>query len=79
MLRDSRVACPWFMCAQGSEIDRLSVCVNLLTKYEDGENWLDWEVGKHGIIIEFEEPSHRGNKYCATYLPDVAEEQGMEM
>ena len=32
-----------------------------------------WEVGKHGIRISF---SYHGRKLGATYLPDVAREQG---
>jgi AMMECR1 domain-containing protein len=32
-----------------------------------------WEVGKHGIRISF---SYHGRKLGATYLPDVAKEQG---
>lgn len=34
---------------------------------------LDWVVGKHGIRISF---SYHGRRYGATYLPDVAKEQG---
>lgn len=34
---------------------------------------LDWELGTHGIRISF---MHRGRRYGATYLPDVAKEQG---
>jgi AMME syndrome candidate gene 1 protein len=55
------------------ELRSLEVCVSLLVKYEDGSHYLDWEVGVHGIIIEF---SDNGNHYSATYLPDVASEQG---
>jgi AMMECR1 domain-containing protein len=32
------------------------------------------QIGIHGIIIEFEDSN--GNYYSATYLPDVASEQG---
>lgn len=32
-----------------------------------------WEVGKHGIRISF---VYQGRKLGATYLPDVAKEQG---
>jgi len=32
-----------------------------------------WEIGKHGIRISF---THHGQKLGATYLPDVAKEQG---
>jgi AMMECR1 domain-containing protein len=36
---------------------------------------LDWQVGVHGIRIEFH--NERGSKRTATYLPEVAPEQGM--
>ena len=37
-----------------------------------GANALDWEVGKHGIEIQFD----KGNQnYSGTFLPEVAEEQ----
>lgn len=34
---------------------------------------MDWNLGTHGIRISF---VHRGRRYGATYLPDVAVEQG---
>ena len=34
---------------------------------------LDWELGTHGIRINF---VVKGRRYGATYLPDVAPEQG---
>lgn len=34
--------------------------------------WEDWEVGVHGIIINFEA---NGSDFNATYLPEVAAEQ----
>lgn len=34
---------------------------------------MDWTLGSHGIRISF---IHRGRRYGATYLPDVAVEQG---
>ena len=33
---------------------------------------MDWEVGKHGIVINFAE---NGKKYNGTFLPEVAKEQ----
>lgn len=53
------------------ELPRLSVSVSLLVDYEEAANALDWEVGKHGIIIEY-------HGYSATYLPEVAREQGWD-
>ena len=34
---------------------------------------MDWTLGKHGLRISF---SHHSRRYGATYLPDVAKEQG---
>jgi hypothetical protein len=34
---------------------------------------MDWELGTHGLRISF---IHRNRRYGATYLPDVAPEQG---
>lgn len=34
---------------------------------------MDWTLGKHGLRISF---SNHGRRYGATYLPDVAREQG---
>lgn len=34
---------------------------------------MDWTLGTHGLRISF---SHNGRRYGATYLPDVAKEQG---
>ncbi|CAB4003614.1 Hypothetical predicted protein, partial [Paramuricea clavata] len=47
---------------------------SLLTNFEEGDNCFDWEIGIHGIRIEFY--NEKGNKRTATYLPEVAREQG---
>ena len=52
------------------EMPRLRVSVSILTNFEEASNYLDWEVGKHGIRIEFEK--EKGFKGSATYLPEVA-------
>lgn len=57
------------------EFSRLSVSVSILRHFEDGDDYLDWEVGVHGIRIEF--VNEKGNKRTATYLPEVASEQGI--
>ena len=52
--------------------------ISLLSDFEVIQNPLDWEVGKHGIEIEFKGPenSHAENKvFRGTYLPNVASEQ----
>lgn len=58
-----------------SEIPSLNVCVSLLINFEDAKNASDWEVGKHGIDIDFEVD---GEEYSATFLPEVAEEEGWD-
>jgi len=57
------------------ELPRLHVSVSILRHFEDGVDYLDWEIGVHGIRIEFH--NEKGNKRTATYLPDVATEQGL--
>ncbi|XP_066138150.1 AMMECR1-like protein isoform X1 [Euwallacea fornicatus] len=58
------------------EFSKLSVSVSILRHFEDGDDFLDWEVGMHGIRIEF--VNEKGNKRTATYLPEVASEQGWD-
>lgn len=69
-LKDSR-----FRPICRDEFSRLSVSVSILRHFEDAADYLDWEVGVHGIRIEF--INEKGNKRTATYLPEVAPEQGM--
>ncbi|KAJ2430545.1 AMME syndrome candidate protein 1 protein, partial [Coemansia sp. RSA 2531] len=57
-----------------SELPRLSCSVSLLTDFEEAEDYLDWDVGKHGVWIEFR--NERGRKQTATFLPEIAKEQG---
>lgn len=57
------------------ELAHLSVCVTLLTDFEDCADPLDWTVGQHGIRVGFEADG-RGRRFSACYLPDVASEQG---
>ena len=66
--RDSR-----FEPIRSNELDKLKVSVSLLEKFEEAGDAFDWEVGKHGIIINFNANCMR---YSATYLPHVAPEQG---
>lgn len=58
------------------ELPNLFVSVSLLTNFEEAKNYLDWEVGVHGIRIEFY--TDRGGKRSATFLPEVAPEQGWD-
>jgi len=57
------------------ELPRLRVAVSLLVKYEECQHVHDWEVGLHGIIIQFTTSGVDGKIFSATYLPEVAIEQ----
>jgi AMMECR1 domain-containing protein len=56
------------------EFSRLHCSVSLLTDFETASQYNDWQIGVHGIRIEF--TSEKGNSKAATYLPEVAVEQG---
>lgn len=47
--------------------------VTLLDNFEEADNPLDWELGKHGVIAKF---TIGGEEYSSTFLPSVAVEQG---
>lgn len=57
------------------ELTKLNVSVSILRHFEDGHNYTDWEIGIHGIKIEFKSA---GLTRTATYLPEVAPEQGWD-
>ena len=57
-------------------MSKLNCSVSLLTNFEPANNWRDWEIGKHGIRIEFN--NEKGQKRSATYLPEIAEEQNWD-
>ena len=59
-----------------SEVKNLNCGISLLDKFEKAKNVMDWEVGIHGIDIDFED--EKGNDYSATFLPEVAEEEGWD-
>mmetsp|Transcript_18049 Transcript_18049/g.29906 ORF Transcript_18049/g.29906 Transcript_18049/m.29906 type:complete len:242 (-) Transcript_18049:105-830(-) len=69
-LRDRR-----FDPIRPDEIKELRVAVSLLVKYEPCDHVHDWEIGTHGILIKFTDGPDVG-EYSATYLPEVAKEQG---
>ncbi|KAK6921503.1 AMMECR1 domain [Dillenia turbinata] len=69
-LRDRR-----FPPIQAKELPFLECTVSILTDFETALHHLDWEVGKHGIIIEFTDPDY-GTRRSATYLPEVAAHEG---
>ncbi len=55
------------------ELPSLEVVVTLLTDFEDAADAMDWDLGTHGLRISFQ---YHNARYGATYLPDVAPEQG---
>ncbi|KAI9894160.1 MAG: hypothetical protein M1814_004014 [Vezdaea aestivalis] len=58
-----------------SELPTLDVGITLLTDFEPCANPMDWTLGTHGLRLSF---THRGRRTGATYLPDVAVEQGWD-
>ncbi len=62
----------------------LKCTVSLLQNFESISDPLDWEVGKHGVDIKFNAGGKRrkdhvpqiGVPYSATFLPEVAKEEG---
>lgn len=68
-LRDRR-----FPPIQVKEMQFLECTVSLLTNFETASHYLDWEIGKHGMILEFTDPD--GYRRSATYLPEVAAQEG---
>ena len=71
----SAVKDPRFDPITKDELSKLHVTVSILFHFEEASNYLDWEIGKHGIRIEFY--SDTGYKQTATYLPEFALEQGI--
>jgi len=59
------------------ELSKLYVTVSILRHFEEASNHLDWEIGVHGIRIEFHVDNSRSRR-SATYLPEVASEQGWD-
>lgn len=55
------------------EVPTLHCGVSLLTDFERGADAYDWEIGTHGIIIDFDVGEQH---FSGTYLPEVAREQG---
>lgn len=70
-MHDSR-----FQPIQQSELDKLICSVSILHQFEGANDHLDWHIGMHGIRIEF--VNDKGSKKTATYLPEVAPEQGWD-
>merc|ERR1712127_474625 len=70
-MKDSR-----FSPMSREEFPGLQVSVSVLCNFADGVDYTDWELGTHGIRIEF--LSERGNKKTATFLPEVPTAQGWD-
>lgn len=60
-----------FQPVELSEIPSLECGVSILTDFETCTRWDDWEIGQHGISISYKQ-------YNATYLPEIAHEQGWD-
>mmetsp|Transcript_15059 Transcript_15059/g.42850 ORF Transcript_15059/g.42850 Transcript_15059/m.42850 type:complete len:216 (-) Transcript_15059:184-831(-) len=69
-LRDRR-----FSPIREQELAHLECTVSLLTAFEDLQHWQDWQVGRHGLIIDFTCPQTSAAR-SATYLPEVASREG---
>jgi uncharacterized protein (TIGR00296 family) len=57
------------------EVPLLHVSVSLLMNFTPIQDCYDWEIGKHGIEIEFRD---KKNYYRGTFLPEVSKEQGWD-
>ena len=53
------------------EIKNLNCGISLLVNFEKAKDCWDWEIGKHGIDIQF-------GYYSATFLPEVPVEHNMD-
>ena len=56
------------------EIENLNCGISLLMNFEEANDCYDWEVGKHGIQIYFEQ----NGQHSATFLPEVPIEHNMD-
>ena len=71
-LRDDR-----FDPIEPCEVPELSVAVSLLVNFTEIEDPLAWQVGKHGISIEFTALNSK-RSYSSTFLPEVAAEESWD-
>ena len=74
-LMDSAFSDDRFRPVMLEEVPHLECEVSLLHSFEKARNPLDWEVGKHGIMIDFEVDDQ---SFSATFLPEVASEEGWD-
>lgn len=66
---------PRFDPIRASELPSLQVGISVLHNFVAAPGVHEWVVGEHGLILNF---SAKGNSYSATYLPEVAKEQGWD-
>jgi uncharacterized protein (TIGR00296 family) len=59
---------------QLDEVPLLTCKLSILYRFEPCLHLEDWQVGIHGIIINFDV---HGRRYSATYLPEIPREYGM--
>jgi uncharacterized protein (TIGR00296 family) len=59
-----------------NEVKELNCGVSLLVDFEDAKDPYDWEVGKHGITIDFK--GNGGKNHHGTFLPEVAGERNWD-
>lgn len=57
-----------FQAIEVEELPHLSATVNVLHSFEQCSHLRDWDMGIHGIIMQFADPVRH---YKATFLPDV--------
>ena len=50
------------------ELPKMSIGLSLLVNFKSIANPLNWQVGKHGVEIDFKV---KGRKYSSTFLPEV--------
>ncbi|KAL8996473.1 MAG: hypothetical protein Q9169_004023 [Polycauliona sp. 2 TL-2023] len=62
-----------FSPVRSAELATLANHITLLHTFTPCAQPLDWSLGTHGLRISF---TYHGRRYGATYLPDVAVEQG---
>ncbi|KAF9979097.1 AMME syndrome candidate protein 1 protein [Actinomortierella ambigua] len=55
-----------------SELKDMNCTVSILLNFDDAENYLDWEIGKHGLRLKY--TLDNGRILRSTYLPEIAKE-----
>ena len=61
-----------------SEFPQLRCTVSFLHSFEPGASWEDWEIGTHGITVEFQDPYAAKVRRSATFLPEIAAHEGWD-